>query len=71
MEEDIDSGDISRYLGMVIDRNEDKSFEIKQPFLIERIPKLLEIDDKVNSKTTPVTKPLLHNDKEVDPRVRE
>ena len=27
MEEDINSGDISRYLGMVVDRNEDKSFK--------------------------------------------
>ena len=71
MEEDIDSGDISRYLGMVIDRNNDKSFEIKQPFLIERILKLLEVDDNVHSKTTPVTKPLLHKDKDADPRVRK
>ena len=34
LEEDIDSGDVSRYLGMVIKRDKDKSFEIKQPFLI-------------------------------------
>ena len=71
LEEDINGGDVSRYLGMVIDRAEDKSFEIKQPFLIERILNLLELDDKVNSKSTPVVKPLLHKDKDADPRVRK
>ena len=71
LEEDIDSRDVSRYLGMVIERDKDKSFEIKQPFLIERIFSLLEIDDKVKSKETPVFKPLLHKDKEAAPRVRK
>ena len=70
LEEDINKGDVSRYLGMVIDRNKDKSFEMKQPFLIDRILALLEIDDKVHPKSTPVVKPLLHKDKEADPRVR-
>ena len=55
---------------MVIERNKDQSFEMKQPFLIDRILALLEIDDKVHSKSTPVVKPLLHKDKEADPRVR-
>ena len=55
---------------MVIDRAEDKSCEIKQPFLIERILNLLEIDDKVNSKSTPVVKPLLYKDKDAEPRVK-
>ena len=71
LEEDLNSGDVSRYLGMVIDRNKDNSFEIKQPYLIERILSLLEIDDKVNQKTTPVTKHLLHKDKKAGPRVRK
>ena len=62
LEEDLNSGDVSRYLGMTIDRNKDKSFEIRQPFLIDRILALLELDDKVNPKNTPVTKPLLHKD---------
>ena len=70
LEEDLEKGDISRYLGMVIERNKDKSFETKQPYLIERILNLLEIDDNVKSKSTPVSKPLLHKDKEADPRVR-
>ena len=30
----------------------------------------MEIDDKVNHKSTPVTKPLLHKDKDADSRVR-
>ena len=56
-------------LGMIIDRNENKNVDIKQPFIIERILKLLEIYEKVNSKSTPVTNPLLHKDKNVDLRV--
>ena len=69
LEEGINNGDISRYLGVDIVRNEDKSYELRQPFLINRILKLLELDDKVNSKSTPVSKPLLHKDKEGAPRV--
>ena len=56
---------------MEIKRNRDKSFEIKQPYLIGRIVKLLEIDDKVHPKSTPVTKPLLHKDQDAAPRVRK
>ena len=70
VEEDINSGDVSRHLGLIIQRNKDKSFEIKQPYLVERILKLLEIDDKVNAKPTPVSKPLLHKDIDADSRVR-
>lgn len=70
LEDDLKGGDVSRYLGMEIQRNTDKSFEIKQPFLIDRILSLLEIDDKVNPKNTPVSKPLLHKDKEAAPRAR-
>ena len=56
---------------MKIQRNKDDSFEIKQPYLIDRILKLLELDDKVQPKPTPVSKPLLHKDKDADPRVRK
>ena len=55
---------------MVIERYKDKHYEIKQPFLIDGILTLLEIYDKVNPKSTPVTKPLLHKDKEAGPRAR-
>ena len=41
LEEDINGGDVSRYLGVVIDRKKDKSFEMKQPFLMDRILALL------------------------------
>ena len=50
-------------------RNSEKSFEIKKTFLIERILDLLELDEKENSKSTPVSKPLLH--KEAEPRVKK
>ena len=49
LEDDIESDDVSRYLGMDIERNKDKSFEIKQPYLIQRILDLLELNDKVNT----------------------
>ena len=70
LEEGMNGSDVSRCLGMVIERRKDNSFEIKLPFLIDRILTLLEIDDKVNSKSTPVTKTILHKDKEADLRVR-
>ena len=38
LEEDINGDDVSRYLVMVIDRAEDKSFEIKQPFFDRKNP---------------------------------
>ena len=63
LEEDANGGDVLRYLSMAIQRNKDKSFEIKQPFLIDGILALLEIDDNVNSKLTLVSKTLLHKDK--------
>ena len=71
LEEDINKGDVSRYLGMIIDRNKDQSFEIRQPFLIDRILALLELDDNVKSRPTPVTKPLLHKDLDGPPRVKK
>ena len=70
LEDAIDGGDVSRFLGVDIVRNNDKSFELRQPYLIDRILKLLEIDDKVNPRNTPVTKPLLHKDKDAANRVR-
>ena len=60
LEENINGGNIPRYLGIVIERNKDKFFEMKQHFLIDGILALLEIDEKVNHKSTPVVRPLLH-----------
>ena len=68
LEESLDGGDISRFLGVDIIRNKDKSFEFRQPYLIERILSLLEIDDKVKHRDVPVSKPLLHKDKHGPPR---
>ena len=71
MEENLNDGDISRFLGVDIIRNKDQTFELRQPFLIERILTLLGIDDKVNPRKTPVSKPLLHKDKDAPDRVRK
>ena len=45
----------------------DGTMELKQPFLIEMILKLVcsegeQYDSKLNSRKTPATKPLLHRD---------
>ena len=63
-----DEGDLNRYLGVDIVKKKDGSFELRQPFLIERCLKAMEIDDKMNPKSAPATKPLLHKDKDGDPR---
>ena len=70
LEVSMDGGEISRFLGVDIVRNEDKSFEFRQPYLIQRILTLLEIDEKVKSRPILVCKPLLHKDKNGDPRIR-
>ena len=70
LEESMDGRDISRFLGVDSVRNEDKSFEFRQPYLVQRILTLLEIDGKVKSHPIPVCKPLLHEDKDGEPRVR-
>ena len=59
-------GGIKNYLGVEVVKNEDKSIELKQKFLIERIIEAVGLDkDMTNSsKPTPVTKPLLHKDRE-------
>ena len=63
-----DEGDLNRYLGVDIDRRSDGTFELRQPYLIERCLKAMEIDDTMNPKKVPVMKPLLHKDKDGDPR---
>ena len=70
LEEDLNKGDISRFLGVDIVRSKNNSFELRQPFLIDRILELLEIDQKVNHRNTPASKPLLHKDKDAANRVR-
>ena len=63
-----DEGDLTKYLGVDIDRRPDGSFELRQPYLIERCLAAMEINDKVNPKSIPATKPLLHKDKDGDSR---
>ena len=36
-----DEGDVNKFLGIEITHNEDSSFEMSQPFLIERLISLL------------------------------
>jgi hypothetical protein len=58
-----DEGLIDKYLGVDIKQLDSSKFELTQPFLIERVTKLLGIDNgKTNEKLTPVGKPLLNKD---------
>jgi hypothetical protein len=60
-----DEGSTDKYLGVDIAKLDGNSFQLTQPFLIERITQLLGIDQgKTNEKLTPVSKPLLN--KELD-----
>ena len=68
-----DEGDINKFLGIEIKHLDDKRFELKQPFLIERICRTLGLIDndwkaETNSKKTPVGKPVLNKDLEGKPR---
>jgi hypothetical protein len=54
---------IDKYLGVKIKQLDDSSFELTQPFLIDRVTKFLGIDSgRTNEKVTPVGKPLLNKD---------
>ena len=56
-------GSIDKYLGVDINQLDDSSFEMTQPFLIERVLSLLGIGKgKTNEKCNPVGKPLLNKD---------
>ena len=57
-----DDGDLERYLGVDVKRKKDGSIELTQPHLIQRIMSLLNVTEEVNSKPTPVMKPLLGKD---------
>ena len=58
-----DEGLIDKYLGVSILQLDDKSFDLTQPFLIERITAFLGIDKgRTNEQKTPVGKPLLNKD---------
>jgi hypothetical protein len=58
-----DEGLIDKYLGVSITQLDDLSFNLTQPFLIERITAFLGIDEgRTNKRETPVGKPLLNKD---------
>ena len=57
-----DEGDITKYLGVDIIFNEDGSFELKQPYLIQCIQEKVGFTESTGAKSTPVGKPLLHKD---------
>ena len=69
----IDEWYIDKFLGIVINRLDEKIFKISQTFLIDIIISFLNIDTNgfglgTNSKSTPVGKPLLHKDLSGKPR---
>ncbi len=54
---------LDKYLGVNIKQIDESSFELSQPFLIERITSFHGIaDGKTNEQLTPVEKPLLNKD---------
>ena len=62
-----DEGDVNKFLGIEITKLDDHSFELSQPFLIDRILSFLglcnnEFETDANSSSTPVAKGLLHRD---------
>ena len=68
-----DEGDIDKFLGIEIEQLDDKRFEMKQPFLIERICHTLGLIDNeweatTNIKKSPVGKPILNKDLDGKPR---
>ena len=64
-----DEGSIDKYLGVSISQLDNNSFDLTQPFLIERIASFLGIDKgRTNERETPVGKPLLNKDLNGVPR---
>ena len=54
---------ISSYLGVQVEQSKDsKVFELKQPFLIDRILKTMDITGDFNDRMSPTIKPQLHKD---------
>ena len=62
-----DEREIDKYLGVDIVRTQN-SITMKHPYLIERCLQEMGIAEEMNIKKVPATKPLLHKDKERDPR---
>jgi hypothetical protein len=59
----VNQGSIDKYLGLLIQDIESKTFEMSQPFLIcQTLEFLLFDEDKTKGRDTPVGKPLLNQD---------
>ena len=68
-----DNGDVNFFLGIKITQNEDSSFELSQPFLVDRLLSFLglcnnEYQMDADKSATPVAKGLLHQDLASKPR---
>lgn len=71
-----DEGDIDKFLGIEISQLDKNRFKISQPYLIDRIVSLLNLNQdelgfQTNPKATPVGKPVLNKDLEGKPRKEE
>ena len=68
-----DEGDVNKFLGIEITKLDSSSFELAQPFLIDRLLQFLGLcinsfETNANSLSTPVPKGLLHRDLAGKPR---
>ena len=58
-----DEGNIDKYLGVCVQENKDGTYEIRQPFLIDRMLTELTIDHvETKKRRPPVSTPLLYKD---------
>ena len=55
-------GTIENYLGVKIVTHQDRSFEMRQPFLIKKIVDFIEMSNDTNPKDIPLGKSLMHKD---------
>ena len=68
-----DEGSLSKYLGSDVKYKDGGSFELTQPFLIQRVIDMLGFTSdeiKCNTRPTPAVKPLLHKDLNEIPRMK-
>lgn len=56
-----DEGEVAKYLGVDVRRPNDHTYELRQPYLIQRIIETLGLNDS-NEHTVPAVKPLLSKD---------
>ena len=63
-----DDGALDKYLGVDVKKHRNGAIELTQSHLIQRFLNVVGIDDKVNSRSTPAVKPMLHKDLKGLPR---